>query len=104
MYFAAYMDTVHVTRPRNLKQRLPSLPDLILRLPVSKYAGPGYIDTLRPHCVNHMLVGKLGAKEILLLASDDGDVTAYYTDLIAEELQGAARSTPKAVPIYRTQP
>ncbi|PQE20887.1 pyridine nucleotide-disulfide oxidoreductase family protein [Rutstroemia sp. NJR-2017a BBW] len=104
MYFAAYMDTVHVTRPRNLKQRLPSLPDLILRLPVSNHAGPGYIDTLRPHCVNHMLVGKLGGKEILLLASDDGDVTAYYTDLIAEELQGAARSTPKAVPICRTQP
>ncbi|KAM3086693.1 hypothetical protein ACMFMG_000818 [Clarireedia jacksonii] len=104
MYFTAYMDVVHVTRPRNLKQALPSLPDLILRLPVSKHAGPGYIDTLRPHCVNHMLIGKLGEKEILLLASDDGDVTAYYTDLIAQDLQGAIRSTPKAIPICSTQP
>ncbi|ESZ99610.1 hypothetical protein SBOR_0021 [Sclerotinia borealis F-4128] len=104
MYFAAYMDTIHVTKPRTIKQILPGVPDLILRLPVSKNAGPGYLDRNRPHCVNNMIIGNLGDKEILLFCTDDGDVTAYYTYLIAGELQSTVMSTASSIPIGSTKP
>lgn len=47
----------------------------------------GYIDNFRPHCVNHMVIGKLGDHEILLLACDDGDVIAYYTHLLMQDYE-----------------
>ncbi|KAJ8059196.1 hypothetical protein OCU04_012167 [Sclerotinia nivalis] len=104
MYFVAYMDTIHITKPRTLKQIIPGVPDLILRLPVSKHAGRGYLDEARPHSVNNMIIGNLGNKEILLFCSDDGDVTAYYTDLLAEELQQAEESTASSIPVGNTRP
>ncbi|TEY63690.1 hypothetical protein BOTCAL_0152g00070 [Botryotinia calthae] len=104
MYFVAYLDTIHITRPRTLKQILPGVPDMILRLPKSSDAGPGYVYSSRPHCVNNMIIGNLGNKEILLFCCDDGDVTAYYTDLLAEELQQTVESTPLSIPIGSTQP
>ncbi|KAG4033427.1 hypothetical protein MFRU_005g04340 [Monilinia fructicola] len=104
IYFAAFKDTIHVTRPRTLKQILPGVPDLILRLPVSKNAGAAFFPD-RPHCINNMMIGNLGSKEILLFCCDDGDVTAYYTDLIAEELQQqTVESRPSSIPISNAQP
>ncbi|KAF7895708.1 uncharacterized protein EAF01_009670 [Botrytis porri] len=104
MYFVAYLDTIHITRPRTLKQMLPGVPDMILRLPKSGNAGSGYVYQSRPHCVNNMIIGNLGNKEILLFCCDDGDVTAYYTDLLAEELQQEVESTADSIPIASTQP
>lgn len=105
MYFAAYKDTIHITIPRTLKQILPGVPDLILRLPKSDKADDGYLDDRFPHSVNNMLIGNLGNKEILLFCSDDGDVTAYYTDLLAEELQRqTVESSASSIPISSTRP
>ncbi|ATZ51126.1 hypothetical protein BCIN_06g05590 [Botrytis cinerea B05.10] len=104
MYFVAYLDTIHITKPQTLKQIMPGVPDMILRLPKSSNAGPGYVYTSRPHCVNNMIIGNLGNKEILLFCCDDGDVTAYYTDLLAGELQQTVESTPSSIPIGSTQP
>ncbi|CAD6445846.1 9cbdcb83-0be9-4bd8-9298-e053c3add996 [Sclerotinia trifoliorum] len=104
MYFVAYLDTIHITKPRTLKQIIPGVPDLILRLPVSKHAGRGYLNLARPHSINNMIIGNLGNKEILLFCCDDGDVTAYYTDLLAEELQQAEQSTASSIPIGNTRP
>lgn len=39
----------------------------------------GVLDTSRPHCINHLIVGELGSEEILLLSTDSGNVCAYYT-------------------------
>jgi len=47
----------------------------------------GYIDESIPHCVNHIKVGNLGFLEVLLIACDDGDVLAYYTHTLLEELK-----------------
>ncbi|TGO49217.1 hypothetical protein BCON_0217g00180 [Botryotinia convoluta] len=104
MYFVAYLDTIHITRPRTLKQILPGVPDMILRLPKSRNAGFGYVYQSRPHCVNNMIIGNLGNKEILLFCCDDGDVTAYYTDLLAKELQQTVECTASSIPIGSTQP
>ncbi|KAF7952755.1 hypothetical protein EAE96_005983 [Botrytis aclada] len=104
MYFVAYLDTIHITKPRTLKQILPGVPDMILRLPKSRNAGAGYVYQSRPHCINNMIIGNLGHKEILLFCCDDGDVTAYYTDLLAKELQQTIESTASSIPIGSTQP
>ncbi|KAH8819165.1 CRT10-domain-containing protein, partial [Xylogone sp. PMI_703] len=89
LLFVAYGDKVHVIVPLNVRQTIPSQPDLILRLPRSRLGQQttGYIDPYHPHCVNHLMVGKLGDFEILLLCCDDGDVMAYYTRSIAAEIQ-----------------
>lgn len=38
------------------------------------------------HQVNHLIVGLLGEREILLMAYDDGDVIGYYTKLIEDTI------------------
>ena len=47
----------------------------------------GYMNVAKPHQVNHLIIGNLGADEILLLAYDDGDVIAYYTRHIVHHLE-----------------
>jgi hypothetical protein len=42
----------------------------------------GYIDLHEPHSINRLHVDYLGRKEILLTASDDGDVVGYYISAI----------------------
>jgi len=88
LYFAAYRDVVHVTVPRSLKQTLPPRPDLKIVLPRSRKGinVGGYIDNNNPHSVNHMILGNLGNYEVLLMACDDGDVLAYYTHLLENEV------------------
>lgn len=53
--------------------------------------------TLVSHsCVNHLIVGNIGQHEIILLATDDGDVLVYYTHLFQAEIKsdlGLARSS-----------
>jgi hypothetical protein len=88
LYFVASTDKIHITAPRNLQQTLPGIPDLILKLPRTP-AGiklGGFIDEALPHCVNHIKVGNLGSLEVLLIACDDGDVLAYYTHILQNEI------------------
>ncbi|RFU28773.1 hypothetical protein B7463_g7561, partial [Scytalidium lignicola] len=94
LFFVAYGDKVHVTVPLNVRQTLPSRPDLILRLPRSHQGlhTTGYIDPFHPHCVNQLMIGNLGDFEILLLCCDDGDVLAYYTRSIAAEIQDTEKA------------
>ncbi|KAH7417077.1 hypothetical protein BKA64DRAFT_701865 [Cadophora sp. MPI-SDFR-AT-0126] len=89
LYFAAYGDNIHITRPRDLRQTIPITPDVVLDLPRSSQgiSAGGYIDQFRPHSVNNMKVGKLGDFEILLVACDDGDLIAYYTRLLEREVR-----------------
>ncbi|KAK5061580.1 hypothetical protein LTR84_008124 [Exophiala bonariae] len=47
----------------------------------------GYIDFHRPHSINHLIVDDLGTEEILLLATDSGNITAYYTKSIEEAIR-----------------
>ena len=89
LYFVAYKNQIHVSRPRScVTNTLPVYPDLVLKpraSAMSHHVGGG-IDREFPHQVNHLIVGDLGLKEILLLAFDDGDVIAYYTAQIEEAL------------------
>lgn len=52
-------------------------------------AAPGYISTRNPHSINRILVDDLGRDEILLLATDSGNVTAYRTQHVLKAIQNA---------------
>lgn len=105
LYFAAYGDKIHITIPRDLRQTLPAVPDLILELPRTAKAAdiPGCLDRIHPHDVNNMKIGMLGDFEILLLGCDDGDVIAWYTRLLEREVRLADR-TPETAPTTAAKP
>jgi hypothetical protein len=89
----------------NLQHLLPREPSLVLEPAPSRIARHigGHIDNRRYHQVNHVITGRLGPREILLLAYDDGEVIAYYTRDIAKYVEnitglGADVQNDKSVP------
>jgi hypothetical protein len=52
---------------------------------------PGYIDRSRPHTINHILVDDLGVDEVLLLATDSGNVTGYNVEAIFSAINRSAK-------------
>ncbi|KAE8452243.1 hypothetical protein EG329_001710 [Mollisiaceae sp. DMI_Dod_QoI] len=89
LYFAATVDKIQVFIPRDVRNTISGLPDLVLDLPISQRALEvgGSLDPDLPHSVNNMKIGDLGNLEILLVACDDGDVIAYYTHMLDREVQ-----------------
>lgn len=55
---------------------------------------PCYTQRTRLHTINHVLVGNLGILEIVLVAFDDGDVVAYYTNVIDQVVEDSTLDTP----------
>lgn len=55
---------------------------MILTPTLSNPGASGYIAIHIPHAINSVLVGDLGREEILLLATDSGNVAAYRTERI----------------------
>ena len=102
LLFIAYFDKVYVFKPQFPSQKLPSKPELILDLPISRPGLTGYNDPSSPHAVNHLIVGDIGSEEVLIASCDDGDVVAYTIrsiDLAVEEAK--KRITPnQAVPVF----
>ncbi|KAK2861168.1 hypothetical protein FQN49_004474 [Arthroderma sp. PD_2] len=81
LYFVAYSSNIHVYQPSR-GQVLGSRPALILTPKMARPDSPGYIAPNIPHAINHIIVGDLGSDEILLLATDSGNVAAYRTERI----------------------
>lgn len=79
LYFVASRPgaTVHVYQPRYINQTL-GRPVLCLRHQPSSEGLRGYINPNDPHSINRLHIDYLGRKEILLTASDDGDIVGYY--------------------------
>ncbi|RDL36762.1 uncharacterized protein BP5553_06114 [Venustampulla echinocandica] len=92
LYFAGYGETIHVTVPRNVLQTMPGIADLKIALPksVASRGVPAHITSIgeipKPHYMNNLIVANLGNLEIILVCCDDGDVLAYYTHLIDQEI------------------
>lgn len=98
LYFVAYKGWIHVYVPSRGTQHLLGEPVAVLdpdlsSTPMSKFT-TGHVNRGCPHCVNHIKVGDLGDKEILLIARDNGDVVAWYTELIARQVE-ERRRTPR---------
>jgi len=63
----------------------------------------GHIRKDLPHCVNNITVGNLGQFEILLIACDDGDVLAFYTHQLRNEIKALTHSDGTA-PVSHSEP
>ncbi|KAJ9603372.1 hypothetical protein H2200_012150 [Cladophialophora chaetospira] len=87
LYFVATKDTIAVYKPDFPFQKLHKLPVLVIPPSLANPTARGYIEDRVPHAVNHLVVGDLGKEEILLLATDSGNVTAYYTKAIEEAIR-----------------
>jgi hypothetical protein len=87
LYFAASRDAIAVYRPDFPFQKLYRLPALVIPPALANPTARGYIDEQVPHAINHLTVGDLGKEEILLLATDSGNITAYYTKTIEEAIR-----------------
>ena len=51
----------------------------------------GYIDRSRPHTINHIIVDDLGVDEVLLLATDSGNVAGYNVEAIFSAINRSAK-------------
>lgn len=81
LYFVAYMGWCHVYIPNRTAKGVLDLPVAVLdpakcRTQAAAYTSGLDIPGNRPHVLNHMMVGGLGEKEVLLIAREDGDVAA----------------------------
>lgn len=52
----------------------------------------GYIDRTTPHTINAILVDDLGRDEVLLLATDSGNVCGYHVEAIHSAIECCAKS------------
>ncbi|KAF7521212.1 hypothetical protein PCG10_008459 [Penicillium crustosum] len=63
---------------------------MIIRPVMKEPNSPGYIDRARPHTINHIIVDDLGVDEVLLLATDSGNVTGYNVEAIFSAINRSA--------------
>ncbi|KAI1622959.1 hypothetical protein EDD37DRAFT_450127 [Exophiala viscosa] len=87
LYLVANRDSVAVYRPEFPFQKLHRLPALLIPPTLANPSAGGYIDTHSPHTINHIVVGDLGSEEIVLVATDSGNITGYFTKAIDEAVR-----------------
>ena len=78
---------IYVWIPKGSGQQLGSQPEMIIHPVMKEPDAPGYIDPLKPHTINHILVDDLGVDEVLLLATDSGNVTGYNVEAIFSAIE-----------------
>ena len=87
LYFIATREGVAVYQPQFPFQKLHQKPQLNIPPTLANATAAGYIDDWRPHGINHLMVGDLGSEEILLVATDSGNIAAYHTRAIEEAIK-----------------
>ncbi|EXJ83699.1 hypothetical protein A1O1_07323 [Capronia coronata CBS 617.96] len=98
LYFVATRNSIVVYKPEFPFQELRRMPCLVILPTLANPEAQGYIDPHSPHDIDHLMVGDLGTEEILLLATDSGNVTAYYT----KSLEAAINRAPPLRPHPRS--
>ncbi|KAJ5933023.1 hypothetical protein N7516_007512 [Penicillium verrucosum] len=82
LLFTAHLDNIYVWIPSGPRQLLGSQPEMIIHPVMKNPNSPGYIDRSWPHTINQIIVDDLGVDEVLLLATDSGNVTGYNVEAI----------------------
>ena len=86
LYFVATREGIAVYQPSFPFQKLHKRPAINIPPTLAEPDAAGYIDERQPHSINHMVVGELGTEEILLVATDSGNIAAYHTKAIEEAI------------------
>lgn len=96
LFFIASGDCIAVYQPEFPYQTLKRHPALLIKPELANPHAQGYMSQSRyraeEHCINHLIVGDLGSQEIVLLATDSGNVEAYYTASIASAIVEVQRN------------
>lgn len=96
LFFIASGDCIAVYQPEFPYQTLNRNPALLIRPELANRFAIGYMSQHRSnaeeHCINHLITGELGSQEILLLATDSGNVEAYYTSSVLNAIQDIKRN------------
>jgi hypothetical protein len=87
LYFVAAGDQIQVYQPSFPFQVLSDQPALVITPPLAKDGNPGHIQPGLPHGINNIVIGDLGDEEIVLLSCDDGNVVAFHTKVITNEIK-----------------
>ncbi|KGO49183.1 Ribonucleotide reductase, transcriptional regulator CRT10 [Penicillium expansum] len=91
LLFTAQVDNIYVWIPSGPRQLLGSQPEMIIHPVMKEPNAAGYIDRSRPHTINHIIVDDLGVDEVLLLATDSGNVTGYNVEAIFSAINRSAK-------------
>lgn len=86
LYFVALEAQIFVYQPKFPFQTLEQRPSLTIPTAIAEPGAQGYIDTRCAHTINHIIVGDLGTEEILVVATDSGNVAAYHTKAILDAI------------------
>ncbi|KAI9728783.1 MAG: hypothetical protein M1828_002889 [Chrysothrix sp. TS-e1954] len=86
LYFVANDDKIQIFEPEYPTQRFPTTPSMVLELPRSAPDLDGFMPG-NPHAINHLRIAELGTEEIVVCACNDGDVIAFKTDHVMDEVR-----------------
>ena len=86
LYFVALETSISVYQPKFPFQKLAGKPSLTIPATLAEPKAQGYIDARQSHTINHIIVGDLGTEEILLVATDSGNIAAYHTKAIRDAI------------------
>ncbi|OJD24441.1 hypothetical protein ACJ73_04196 [Blastomyces percursus] len=89
LYFVAFEHQIYIYQPSSRGRALAPNPAMIITPVPKNPRAPGYITRHKPHVINAIRVEDLGHEEILLLATDSGNVAAYRTERIFAVIEEA---------------
>ncbi|KAI9375862.1 hypothetical protein BJX61DRAFT_492799 [Aspergillus egyptiacus] len=92
LLFVACSHQIYVWEPAGASQTLGRKPGMIINPVMKEPRGIGYIRPAFPHEINSILVDDLGREEVLLLATDSGNVCGYRVEAIFSALKRATES------------
>lgn len=94
LFFIASSSRIAVFQPDFPFQTLRSQYALLITPDLKNPQAHGHISSHRDgeddHCINHIRVGSLGSQEVLVLATDSGNVSAYHTSAIVDAIHRAS--------------
>ncbi|KAJ5712679.1 hypothetical protein N7493_009147 [Penicillium malachiteum] len=82
LIFVAHGADIYAWIPHGPHQTLGTQPAMIINPVMKNPRAAGYIDRTAPHTINNILVDDLGRDEVLLLATDSGNICAYHVEAI----------------------
>ncbi|CEJ59524.1 hypothetical protein PMG11_08146 [Penicillium brasilianum] len=92
LLFVAHVSDIYVWIPSGPFQALGSQAEMIIKPVMKQPQADGYIDPAHPHTINNIIVDELGRDEVLLLATDSGNVCGYHVEAIFSAVKRCAKS------------
>ncbi|KAH8695114.1 hypothetical protein BGW36DRAFT_382143 [Talaromyces proteolyticus] len=87
LLFVAYNHQIYVWEPVGPRQILGTKPTIIITPVMKEPNAGGYISREFPHAINNIIVDDLGRDEILLLATDSGNICGYHVETIFSHME-----------------